>query len=317
MIRRILTLFAGFGVVLAVAACAAAPSASPARSKERLVVAIQPTFAATEMLEKAKPIEQFLEQRLGDVDVEIYAPMSQAGVIEAIRFGQAHIAFMSAWPSFLAVDLAGAEIALAEVREVSIDGQKTEATYYFSSWVVTHDSPAHSLADLKDKVACFPSPLSTSGYVAPMGRLIELGLLTKPAKGEAEPKKFFGDVVFGGGYQQCWEALKARQVDVTIIAGDVPEKLYTEVLAHTRALAQQGPIPSHGVVVSQALQEPLRARALDAIAALGAPEQRTLMRGFISSIFVGFQKVNAETHLGALKTYLQQSGLMFTERIGR
>jgi len=97
----------------------------------------------------------------------------------------------------------------------------------------------------------------------------------------------------------------------------VPEKLYTEVLAHTRALAQQGPIPSHGVVVSQALQEPLRARALDAIAALGAPEQRTLMRGFISSIFVGFQKVNAETHLGALKTYLQQSGLMFTERIGR
>lgn len=316
MFRRFIILLVGIGALMLVAACASTPAVTP-RSKERLVIAFQPTLAATEMLEKAKPVEQFLEQKLGDVDVEIYVPMSQAGVIEALRFGQAHVAFMGAWPAYLAVDLAGADLALAEVREVIIDDKKTEAAFYFSYWVALQDSLYKSLAELKGKKACFPSPISTSGYVSPMGRLIELGLAAKPQKGEVDPKSFFSDVIFGGGYQQCWEALKAHQVDISIIAGDVPEKLYNEVLAGTRTLEKQGPIPSHSVVVSKELKEPLRARAIDAIAGLGEPAQRTLMRQFISSIFVGFQKSDAQTHLGTLKTYLTQSGLVFTERIGR
>lgn len=291
--------------------------ATPAKPKEKLVLAIQPTLATTEMLEKTKPIEQFLEQRLGDVDVEMYVPMSQAGVIESLRFGQAQIAFMSAWPAQLAVDLAGAELALAEVREVVIDGKKTEQTYYFSYWVVPTSSPYQTLNDLKGKRACFTSPISTSGYVSPVGRMLELGLIPKPDKSEADPKAFFGNVIFGGGYQQCWEALKAGQIDISIIAGDVPEKLYNEVLANTRVLEKQGPIPSHGIVVSKDLKDPLRKRAIEAVAALGEPAQRELMRSFISSIFVGFKPTNAETHLGALRSYLKQAGLTYTERIGK
>lgn len=311
------SVLASLAVLLLAGACSPAPAPSAAKPKQRLVVAIQPTLAATEMLEKAKPLEQFLEQKLGDVDVEIYIPMSQAGVIEALRFGHAHIAFMGAWPAYLAVELAGAELALAEVREVIIDNKPVEATSYFSYWVVPKESAYTSLTELKGKKACFPSPISTSGYVSPMGRMVELGFLPKPEKGEADPKKFFSDAIFSGGYSQCWEALKAKQVDVAIIAGDVPEKLYNEVLANTRVLEKQGPIPSHGVVVSKDLKDPLRARAIDAINALGAPDQRALMRGFISGIFVGFQKSNAEAHLATLKTYLNQSGLAFTERVGR
>lgn len=291
---------------------------APAQTKTRLVIAIQPTLAATEMLEKAKPLEQFLEQKLGgDVDVEIYVPLSQAGVIESLRFGQAHVAFMGAWPAQLAVELAGADLALAEVRQVIIDDKPVEATSYYSYWVVPTNSPLKSLAELRGKRACFPSPISTSGYVAPMGRMVELGLLAKPEKGEVDPKAFFADVRFGSGYGQCWEALKSNQVDVSIIAGDVPEKLYNEVLANTRTLEKQGPIPSHGILVSKELKEPLRGRAVEAILALNAPAQRELMRGFISSIFVGFEKTNASTHLGTLKTYLNQSGLSFNERVGK
>ncbi len=306
----------GVSIIWLVLAAACSPAAAPV-AKQKLVVAIQPTLAATDMLEKAKPLEQFLEQKLGDVDVEIYVPMSQAGVIEALRFGQAQVAFMSAWPAYLATDLAGAELVLAEIREVMIDDKMTQATYYFSYWVVPKDSAYQSLADLRGKKACFPSPISTSGYVSPMGRMLELGLVTKPERGEADPRKFFSDAIFSGGYSQCWEALKAKQVDVAIIAGDVPEKLYNEVLANTRVLEKQGPIPSHGVLLSKDLKEPLRTRAIDAISALGAPEQRTLMRGFISSIFVGFEKTTADKHLGTLNMYLKQTGLGFTERVGR
>jgi len=285
-------------------------------AQERVVIAIQPTLSSDEMLTKSKPLQKFLEQNLGDkVKVEIYVPSSFAAVVESLRFGHAHVAFMSAWPAQLAVQLGGAEVALAEVRRV-IHGDKTvDAPYYYSYWVVPQSSPHKTLQSLKGKSACFSSPISTSGYVAPMGRLAELNLIETPKGKEADPKTFFKEVLFGGGYGQCYQALKQGQVDVTIIAGDVPEKLYKEVLASTRVIEQQGPIPSHAVVLSKEFKEPLRSRTIQAITKLGAPEHHDLMRSFISSIFVGFKPTTAAEHLGSLNNYLKLVGLKYTERL--
>ena len=290
--------------------------ARPLLAQERVVIAIQPTLASDEMLTKAKPLKNFLEQGLGGkVNVEIYVPSSFAAVVESLRFGHAHVAFMSAWPAQLAVQLGGADVALAELRQVLHGKEKVEAPYYFSYWVALPDSPHQSLQSLKGKSACFPSPISTSGYVAPMGRLAELNLLRTPEGKEADPKAFFKEVLFGGGYAQCCQALKQRQVDVTIIAGDVPEKLYKEVLDSTRTLEQQGPIPSHAVVLSKELKEPLRSRVIQAIVKLGQAEHRDLMRSFISSIFVGFKPTTATEHLGSLTRYLKLVRLKYTERL--
>lgn len=304
-------------IAAAVTGLAAACGGDGGEENEKLVVAIQPTQATAEMLEKAKPLEAYLEEELG-LDVQIYIPLSQSGVIEALRFGQADVAFMGAWPAQLAVQLAGAELALAEVREVIHENKKVEATHYYSYWVVKKESPVQSLQEVRGKKACFPSAVSGSGFVGPMGRMVQLGLLPAPERGkEVDPKQFFGEVFFGGGYQQCWEALKAGQVDVTVIAGDVSEALYNEVLANTRVLESQGPLPSHGVVLSKELAEPLRSRVVEAIAGLGDPQYRNLMRTFISGIFAGFQPTDAEKHLGAFRSYLDLTGLAFTERVTR
>lgn len=288
----------------------------PALAQDKIVIAIQPTLSSDEMLKKAKPLEKFIKDGLGGkTDVQVYVPSSFAAVVESLRFGHAHVAFMSAWPAQLAVQLGGAEVALAEVREVIHGAKKVEAPYYYSYWVVPSNSPYQNLQSLKGKTACFPSPISTSGYVAPMGRLSELNLI-QPVEGkEADPKAFFKDVVFGGGYAQCWQALKQGQVDVSIIAGDVPEKLYKEVLAGTRVIEEQGPIPSHAVVLSKELKEPLRSQTLQAISKLSAPEHRDLMRSFISSIFVGFKPTTASEHLGPLTRYLKLARLKYTERL--
>src|SRR4030095_2886493 len=301
-------------LVLALALAALVPSWSFAQNK--LVVAIQPTVASDEMLKKAKPLQEFLEKGLGGkTKVEIYVPTSYAAVVESLRFGHAHLAFMSAWPAQLAVRLGGAEVALAEIRQVLHGKEKVDAPYYYSYWVVSPNAPHKDLASLKGKSACFPSPISTSGYVAPMGRMIEITFLHPGEGKEADPKAFFKEVLFGGGYGQCWQSLKQGQVDTTIIAGDVPEKLYNEVLDSTRIIAPQGPIPSHAVVLSKELKDPLRARTVQAISKLGAPEHRDLMRSFISSIFVGFKPTTAEEHLGPLDRYLKLVGLKYTERL--
>jgi phosphonate transport system substrate-binding protein len=292
------------------------PLATKALAQQKLVVAVQPTLSSDEMLKKAQPLQKFIQEGVGPkTKVEVYVPTSYAAVVESLRFGHAHVAFMSAWPAQLAVQLGGAEVPLAEIRQVVIGKEKKEAPYYFSYWVVMPDSPYQNLQSLKGKSVCFPSPISTSGYVAPMGRLAELNLIDTPKGKEADPKSFFKEVLFGGGYGQCWQALKQGQVDATIIAGDVPEKLYNEVLASTRVIEQQGPIPSHAVVFSKELKEPLRSAVIGTIGKLGEPEHRDLMRSFISSIFVGFKPTTAEEHLGSLNKYLKLVGLKYTERL--
>lgn len=293
-------------LLLAVLLVACAPSGGKSAKTEKLVLAVQPTATPEKLAAEAKDIEKFLEAKLPNVDVEIVFPTFYGGVIEALRFGHAQAAFLGAWPAALAVKHAGAAVALAEVREVVIGQDKVERPYYFSYWVVPKNSPYTKLEELRGKKAAFSSTLSTSGYVAPMARLVELGFLNPQGK-EADPNQFFAQTFFAGGYAQAWESLKQGQVDVTIIAGDVSEKLYREVLEGTRVLEQQGPIPSHAVVFSKDLKEPLRSQLKNALLELGKAENRELMRKFISGIFVGFTATTSEEHLGSLSKFLGKS----------
>ncbi|MEE8386462.1 MAG: phosphate/phosphite/phosphonate ABC transporter substrate-binding protein [Dehalococcoidia bacterium] len=294
-------------VVLAAAACGGG-------SSETLVIAVQPTSTVQELSDQASEIVKFLEERV-DADVELRFPTTYAGVIEALRFGTADAAFMGAWPAALANEHAGAEVVLAEVREVTLGDEETEAPFYFSYWIVPEDSPYQSLEELRGKKVAFSSQLSTSGYVAPVARLVELGLLTPEVGGPADPSEFFSDVYFAGGYAQAWASLSRGQVDVSVIAGDVPLELYQEVLANTRILEEQGPLPSHAVLFSKDLEDPLRSQLRDALMELGQLEHQGLMRRFISGIFVRFEPATTEEHLGALNRFLDATGLTYTETI--
>ncbi|MEM4346341.1 MAG: PhnD/SsuA/transferrin family substrate-binding protein, partial [Candidatus Caldarchaeum sp.] len=158
-----LTLSAGLGMVF------------PQPTRTKLVIAIQPTLSAAEVMQRSKPVEAFLEQRLPEVDVEIYVPTSYAAAVEALRRGHAQAAFMSAWPSYLAWKLAGAEVVLAEVRTVGEGDKLIQSTAYYSYWIVMPDSPIKSVEDLRGKKVALPSPISTSGYLAPVAKLVELG----------------------------------------------------------------------------------------------------------------------------------------------
>jgi len=296
-------------------ACAGAGAPATQPKKDKIVIAVQPTATPETLSASVTELDAFLERRLGR-EVDLVFPTNFSGTIESLRFGHAHAAFLSAWPARLANKVAGADVALAEVREVVIGQEKKEETFYFSYWVVKKDSTVTKLEDLRGKRVAFPSQLSTSGYVAPLARLVELGLVAKPAAGrEADPKTFFGRVQFAGGYQQGWEALKAGQVDAAIIAGDVSEALYREVLAGTKVVEQQGPIPSHAVAFAKQLDPETKQQLKDALLELGKAEHRPLMRKFISGIFVGFRATTADEHLAQLGKYLDATNLAFVETL--
>lgn len=269
---------------------------------EKLVIVVNP-IPRDRVQAEAAELERFLEERLG-VDVEIYFPTSVAAIVEALRYGHAHVALgIGSLPSALALAVADVDMVLVEVRDVILDDKPVQAPYYYSYWIVLKDSPYKSLEELRGKRACFPSELSTSGYIFPMYRLVELGYLKSPV----DPKQFFGEVVFAGGYAQCWEALKKGHVDVTVIAGDVPVSLYQEAMDSSRVLERQGPIPSHTVLVSKKLPEGLRKKVVEAFKELN--EKPDLMRKFVSAIFVRFEERSAEDHIGPLMKALEVTGL--------
>jgi len=117
-------------VLLGVAAALAGAAVGCAGGEEEtLVIAVQPTATQATLATQAAELEEFLSTRVG-VKVELRFPTTYAGVIEALRFGHAEAAFMSAWPSYLASKLAGADVVLAEVREVVIDQEKRSEPFY-------------------------------------------------------------------------------------------------------------------------------------------------------------------------------------------
>lgn len=295
----------------------AGPGAQPLApaSQAPIVIAVQPTDNPASIQAKADELEAFLEQRSG-LDVEIVIPLTSTGVVEALRFGHADVAMMSAWPSRLAHDLAGADIVLAEQREVIIDGEPAVAPYYYSYYVALADSPYQDLGDARGKAVAFPGLTSTSGYVYPVARLVDLGLVPAAAAGKAaDPAAFFGEVRFAGGYAQAWTALKEGQVQVAVTAGDVSATLFREVMAGTRILETQGPIPSHGVVFAKDFAATPEAAALKAAFLELKGEHRDLMRKLVSGIFVEFRETTTEAHTAALDAALQKTGLRHQDKI--
>ena len=306
----------GLLVMITVAGCTA--PADPGAGPRTITLAIQPTENADVIATKAPALEAFLESRMAaqghPVDVEVYVPTAYVSVVDALRFGHADAAMMSAWPMSLAHDKAGAEVVLAEHRQVMHGANATTAPYYYSYYIVRPDSPHKDLASLRGATVAYPSATSTSGYVFPVAKLVEDGLLAVPAGTEADPKKFFGSVIMAGGYPQAWEALKGGQVDVAVTAGDVNARLFQEIMGNATVVATQGPIPSHGVVFAQDFVGTPEAEALQAAFLQLKGEHVDLMRSLVSGIFVEFRPTTTAEHVEGLSEALALTGLRLTER---
>lgn len=287
----------------------------------KIVLAVQPTDNAAAIMEKATEMEQFLEARMAEdgveADVEIIVPLSNVGVIEALRFGHADAAMLGSWPAAIAAKRADAQVVLAEQREVIIGSEPKVAPYYYSYYVVLKDSPYETLEDLRGKSVAYASPTSGSGFVFPLAKLVQDGLVPPAADGkEADPKAFFGEVRFAGGYAQAWEALRSGQVDVAVTAGDINAKLYNEVLNGTRIVAQQGPVPSHTVVFSKDFAGTPEAEALKNAMLDLKGDRKDLMRKLVSGIFVEFQPTTTDEHVAGFSSALEATGVKFSEKLG-
>ena len=250
------------GLAAALVAFAVGPAAAADRP---LVLAFVPQENPEKLLGDVRAIDLYLEAAMGR-RVEARVTADHAAAVESLAAGAADIAFMGALPYVMARERIGAAALLSEVYR----GKPS----YSGAVFVRRGSGISSLKDLRGKSIAFADPISESGFLYPLDLFVKAGLLA--ARGD--PKGFFGEVYFAGGYQQAIQAVANGLVDAAGVSVYATLLLDADRRGEVAAIARTPPIPSHVVVARRGLDPELRAAFLAAMLALNAPAKRHLLK---------------------------------------
>ena len=252
-------------LALAAAACGGGADADSAAAPFRL--GFLPAERAADFSAKADTLAAYLEREMG-TEVEVFIPTAYEPLIESLRFGNLDAAFMDAAAAWIAHERTGAEAVLAEVRE---DG----STFYWGTGFTQADSDIDSLEDLVGKRTAHTSWTGSSGFVLPIGRMVEAGLIQP--EGDEFPQlqeamqRTFASYAMAGGYKPAMEMLARGQVDAAFGADDAPERfLSPEDRAKVRPFIRLGKVPSHTLLVRKEVAPEVRAAFVQAMLKLTA-----------------------------------------------
>lgn len=243
----------------------------------KLVIGFIPTERAEELTPKAQTFERYLENKFnGTVDVEVSVPTSYEPLIEGLRFGHVDAAFLDTGPAWIAYNRTGAEVVLAEV----VDGK-----IYYNATIFARadDNSTASLNDTIGKRVAFTSVTGSSGFILPVGTLIERGLIDVQgndfvAVQQALDEAFESNIA-AGGYKEALTLLLNGNVDVAFGADDAPQRFLTpEEQGHIRVVEEIGIVPSHVFVVSKDLSNTTKDQLVDYMLELNLPENNAILK---------------------------------------
>ncbi|MBD2251301.1 phosphonate ABC transporter substrate-binding protein [Nostoc parmelioides] len=167
-----------------------------------------------------EPFIAALSKSIG-IPVRAFYATQYAGVIEAMRFGQVHIAWYGGKSYIEAARIANAE---AFAQTVATDGKKG----YYSHLIANKSNPITAAAKRQggDKYVlqnsakltfAFNEPNSTSGFLVPSYYIF--------AKNKVDPKKVFKRLIFSGSHEATALAIANNQVDVATNNNESLERL--------------------------------------------------------------------------------------------
>jgi phosphonate transport system substrate-binding protein len=267
---------------LALAAVAGPATAAPGE----LLIAFIPQENPEKLTDDVSVITAYLARELGR-PVRGFVSQDPTAAVEAMRNGDADVTFMGGLPYVLAHHLVGAQVLLAEVYR----GRPT----YRGRIFVRRGSGIERIEQLRGRSIAFADPISESGYLFPLDIFTRAGLL----EAGDDPKRFFGEVYFAGGYQQAVQALANGHVDAAGSSQFAELLLTPEQLEKITWIAESEPIPSHCVVARQGLDREVAQGLKRALLKLNEPAHRHLLAhvygpdGYVEATHADYRAVEA------------------------
>ncbi len=204
--------------------------------RDVLILGYYPSSESEKIIEDLKPLEVYLEKRLG-MDVKPFIATDYTSMVEGLCSGKIDASFLSPFPYVLGRKKCGIKMIIMSRRE---DG----SIFYQSYFVVNSKSPYRSIYDLKGKVWGYPDITSTSGYLYPMLKFKKMGI---------DPDEWFPERVQLTSHENVVIAVYNGEVDFGTIYSDARKLLlreYPDVMDVVIKIDSIGPIPNDGVVVS-------------------------------------------------------------------
>lgn len=263
-----------------------------ASQEEVFTIGFLPSEQASELTPKAEVLAEFLEERLG-MEVDIVVPTAYEPLIEGLRFGHIDASYMDSGPGWLAHKKADAEVVLAEL--------KSGSPFYYGEVYARADSDIASLEEALGKRIAFTSWTGSSGFIFPIGTLVDRGLITPESDDfaalEAAIAESFEEYTVAGGYKQALDLLIQGKVDVAAGAHDAAEKyLEEEDRDKIRSIERLGKVPSHPVMVRKDLDEGLKKRFVEAMLELNEEENLHIIEDLYG--VDGLVATDTNSHLG-------------------
>lgn len=255
-IVAIIAFIIGIGIGMAFNTSELQTQETSEQSLEKLVVAVVPQGDVKKFEAQEQMLEDYFEDKIG-MQVEIFYPIDDTTTLASIKSGTTHVAFMSSRPALLANEQNDGNVLafMADLRPFKTEsGEDILGTSYMSQyWTLKERNDINTLQDMRGKSAAFSGPLSTGGYLFPIAELVHQNLLPS---GD-DPKDFFSNILFSGGYHQSLTALLNGEVDVA--AGDdwaVFTFLTPEEQKRIKVIKDFGPVPTHSAVYNADLVDP-------------------------------------------------------------
>ena len=268
---------------------------------DSITIGFIPVEKADELTSKAEDLEKFLESKLNGVDIEIVIPTTYETIIEGMRFGHIDAAFMDTGPAWITHSRTGAEAVFAEV----VDGK---VNYQATVWTRADNDSIQSLEDTLGKRVAFTSITGSSGFVRPMGSLVNSGHVIIQGDDIIALEKALNDSFaahsFAGGYKAALKLLLNDNVDVAFGSDIAPQK-YLEPAdqAKLRVVTTIGPVPSHVFMVSSDMSDSTKIALVDAMIQLNFEENNEILRNLYGA--EALLPTTTEMHIGDFGTYIE------------
>ena len=246
----------------AVTGCGSSSDSSSEAEKDTFTIAYAPNESTTESADARQGLADDLEELLG-MEVEEIQASDYNAIIEALRTGNADMAYMGSMAVALAAERANVEPIVMKAP----NGNKEEAIYHSVLITRADNDEINSIKDIKGKTMAFVDPDSTSGNLVPTSDIME----AFPEENLDSDKlhtngEFFEAVSFSGKHQAGLQAVIKGDVDVVPISDQI---LASEIAngnakeSDIKIIHSSAAIPAEAIVIGETVDADLRETLID------------------------------------------------------